>query len=242
MKKKNDPAFLFYPNEFESHVKFLNHKQLGMFLRLIITIHQHGHLSMDDMIYIIGEKDEKVFSKFLKDENGLYYSEWLEDRLNERKVFTESRRKNIQKRYEKSTSVDTYVDTSVLHMVNANENANTNEIEIENKSLKGKKYKSEDFAELPEQYIQSSIERLSIQKNISVNALQVSKMWSIFKSQNLAGDKWYNSEADVYRHFSNWIKNQTFNETDKRTSKTGRNSGTYELLEKLRQEHGGNFG
>jgi len=123
-------------------------------------------------------------------------------------------------------------------MENENENRNENI-----NTLKGKMYKSEDFAELPEQYIQSSIERLKIQKNISVNSLQISQMWSIFKSQNLAGDKWYNSEADVYRHFSNWIKNQTFkNETDQRTTKTGRNSGTYELLEKLRSEYGGDFG
>jgi len=76
--------------------------------------------------------------------------------------------------------------------------------------IKGGLYTSEQFNELPEQYIQSSIEQLKIQKDTSVTALQIQKMWDIFKAQNLNGDKYYSSESDVYRHFSNWVKNQKF--------------------------------
>ena len=35
-------------------------------------------------------------------------------------------------------------------------------------------------------------------------------MWEIFKIQNLTGDNWYNNENEVYKHFTNWLKNQKF--------------------------------
>lgn len=240
MKKQEDPAFLFYPKEIMSITEFLNFEDLGKFLKIICSLHGHGHLTEEKFLHLChGVASERLLELFEKDSEGKFFSAYLDKEVEKRKKFGESRRKNIQKRYEKSTSVDTYVDTSVLHMVNANVNVN----EDVNKSIKGNKFKSEDFGELPDQFIQSSIERLKIQKDITVTRLQVSQMWSIFKAQNLAGDKWYNSEADVYRHFSNWIKNQTFkHETDQRPTKTGRNAGQYELLERLRQEHGGNFG
>lgn len=79
-------------------------------------------------------------------------------------------------------------------------------------------FKKEQFDILPEQYIISSIEQMKIQKNITISEQQIIKMWDIFKAQQLAGDKYYNSKSDVYRHFSNWVKNQKFTQDVKSIS------------------------
>jgi hypothetical protein len=232
---REDPAFLFYPKDFLMGTQFLTFDELGKWIKILCSLHQLGHLKREQIVGICqGNATASIWDMLKIDKDGKYYSSRLDEEIAKRQKFSENQSIRAKKRWSDKSHGNA---TAMPKIENANANGNVNE------SLKGKMYKSEDFAELPEQYIQSSIERLKIQKNISVNSLQISQMWSIFKSQNLAGDKWYNSEADVYRHFSNWIKNQTFkNETDQRTTKAGRNSGTYELLEKLRSEYGGDFG
>jgi hypothetical protein len=98
-----------------------------------------------------------------------------------------------------------------------NENENVNKVISKEGVIGGGFYKPEDFDILPDQYFQTSIEQMKIQKNISITREQVSQMWFIFKNQQLAGDKYYNSKSDVFRHFSNWIKNQKFEQNGKLT-------------------------
>lgn len=109
-----DPAFLFYTNDFDSKTKFFTHEQVGFYLRLLMAQHQNGHLTEKQMIFICGRSDEEVFSKFIKDESGLFYSERLEEEINRRKKFVQSRSDNrsgktkedmiiISKTYEKHT-------------------------------------------------------------------------------------------------------------------------------------------
>lgn len=79
----------------------------------------------------------------------------------------------------------------------------------------GSFYKYIDFNELPEQYIRSVIEQMKIQKQKDIEKNVVVSMWEIFKTQNLTGDKFYNNTNEVYRHFTNWIKNQKFESNGK---------------------------
>ena len=67
-----------------------------------------------------------------------------------------------------------------------------------------------DVGELPEFKINSVIELLKITKNFSVNSAQIVGMWNVFKIQNLTGKKYYADIGDVYSHFINWIRLQTF--------------------------------
>jgi hypothetical protein len=76
--------------------------------------------------------------------------------------------------------------------------------------LNGKKYLNTDFKILPEQYIISSIQQIKLQKQQTITADVINQMWDVFKLQNLTGDKFYNNENEVYKHFGNWIKNQKF--------------------------------
>jgi len=106
----------------------------------------------------------------------------------------------------------------------------------------GKKFLSEDLGDIPVRFLKSAFEMVKIQKGISISNEDITQSWEAFKLQNLAGEAWYSSETKVYQHFINWIKTQKFSkyETNKPSIKSGRSTGTYELLEELRQEHEAN--
>lgn len=89
-----DPAFLFYPSDFLVGTILMTDEQVGRYIKLICLQHQLGHLSEEDMIKICQTHDKDVFSKFIKDEFGLYFNERLEKELNRRISFSNSRRVN----------------------------------------------------------------------------------------------------------------------------------------------------
>lgn len=130
-----DPAFLFYSSDFITGVAFMSDEQVGKYIRLLCFQHLHGHLTEKHMMHICKTYDAEIFAKFKKDENGLYYNQRVEDEINKRKNFTESRKANrISK---KQPISNTYVETSDKHMSphmeNENENENINVDESESK-------------------------------------------------------------------------------------------------------------
>lgn len=114
-----DPAFLFYTGDFSTGTQFFSDEQLGKYMRLLMAQHQLGHLEEKHMIQICKTYDKDVFSKFKKDEDGLYYNERLDTEIVKRKNYSKSRSENRHKNKEKEKS---YVN----HMENKNENKNIN--------------------------------------------------------------------------------------------------------------------
>ncbi len=108
-----DPAVLLYTGDFLSLTQGLTMAEIGQLIKLLCVQHQTGHLTKKAIKLSVGSVSRDVMKFFVLDENGLYYNELLENEIARRKKYSESRRKNIQKRYEKTS---TYVDTSVLHM------------------------------------------------------------------------------------------------------------------------------
>lgn len=114
-----DPAFLFYPGDFMTGTQFFTDEQVGKYIRLLLAQHQLGHLKESHMIMICKTYDNDIFSKFIKDSNGNYYNQRLEDEIIKRKKYTESRRNN--RKSEKNISL-TYDE----HMENKNKDININ--------------------------------------------------------------------------------------------------------------------
>jgi uncharacterized protein YdaU (DUF1376 family) len=196
-----DPAFLFYTNDFDSGTKFFTNEQLGIYVRVLMAQHQHGRLTEKQILFIMGKMDEDVILKFKKDDKGLYFNERLENEIERRKSFSNSRRENVKKRYN-STSVDTSVDTSVLRMETENETIN-NTINVKN----GFFANSENMGlELSEINIDACIQYLHLTKQKKVNKEFICKLWQIFKLKEFTGLKFYNSEADIFCHFLNSLK------------------------------------
>lgn len=123
-----DPAFLFYPGDFLSGTMFFTDEQVGKYIRLLCAQHQHGHLTDRQILMICKTYDQDIMSKFIKDEAGLFYNAKLEDEINKRKTYTESRRNNrISKKEPNSTTYDKHMNNHMTeHMENENENRNEN--------------------------------------------------------------------------------------------------------------------
>lgn len=91
-----DPAFLFYSSDFLTGTCCMSNEQKGKYITLMCLQHQKGHLSEKDMNKICGDYDEDIFDKFTKDEEGKFYNERLEEEIQKRKKYSESRRLNRQ--------------------------------------------------------------------------------------------------------------------------------------------------
>lgn len=117
-----DPAFLFYSSDFLTGTMFMDNEQVGKFIRLMCAQHQKGRLTEKDMLKICGTHDEDIWSKFARDEEGLFYNERLEQEVNKRKAYSESRRNNRKKKEDMNNISLSYVQ----HMENENENENIN--------------------------------------------------------------------------------------------------------------------
>jgi hypothetical protein len=119
-----DPAFLFYSQDFYTGTIFFTDEQVGKYIRILCLQHQTGHLEEKHMLNICKSYDKEVFSKFTRDNDGLYYNERLENEINRRTKYCESRRKNklSEKTYVKhmETETETETETIIDNVINYN--------------------------------------------------------------------------------------------------------------------------
>lgn len=125
-----DPAVLFYTSDFLSGTMTMRNEQVGKYIKLLCIQHQQGHLSEEDMLEICGTYDERIFSKFVKDENGLYYNVRMEVEANKRRAYIESRSNN--RKGNKNEDMNEHMKKDMNedmsnHMTEHMENENINE-------------------------------------------------------------------------------------------------------------------
>lgn len=125
-----DPAVLFYTSDFLSGTMLMRNDQVGKYIKLLCIQHQQGHLSEEDMLEICGAYDERIFSKFVKDENGLYYNVRMEVEANKRRAYIESRSNN--RKGNKNEDMNEHMKKDMNedmpnHMTKHMENENINE-------------------------------------------------------------------------------------------------------------------
>lgn len=126
-----DPAFLFYSADFMIGTALFTHEQRGKYVTLLCYQHQLGHLAEQEIIDVCGSRDEKIFSKFVKDSEGKFYNTRLEEEKEKRQSFCQSRRDNA------STS-----KASAKHKPKLMENDNeVKDLIKQDKGVKGKKGK-----------------------------------------------------------------------------------------------------
>lgn len=98
MATKKAPAFQFYSSDFMVAVMYWDHELIGMYIMLMCWQHQHGFISEKDMSNICKRQlehiDNKLLSKFVKDENGNYYNQRLKEVIDKQNAYSESRSNN----------------------------------------------------------------------------------------------------------------------------------------------------
>lgn len=88
----------------------MSDEQRGKYIILLCLQHQQGMLSDDDMKNICKTYDAKIYAKFIKTEDGLYYNERMKVETDRRKKYSESRsqnRKKTSKTYVKHMETET---------------------------------------------------------------------------------------------------------------------------------------
>ncbi|MDR1002074.1 MAG: YdaU family protein [Oscillospiraceae bacterium] len=131
-----DPAFLFYSSDFLTGTILFSDEQVGKYIRLMCIQHQQGRLEEADIIKICGSLDNKIMSKFIKDDDGLFYNRRLEAEIQKRASHSRKQQDNVSKRWNENTKPipnEYQTHTKRIPLENENENENINEDEIKRK-------------------------------------------------------------------------------------------------------------
>jgi hypothetical protein len=123
-----DPAFLFYSSDFLNGVADLTMEERGQFITLLCLQHQKGTLTDKTIRLSLGSVSVDVLSKFSKDKDGNFFNERLNEEIEKRIQFTESRRNNGCKggRPKNNTKPLGLAKHNLMEDVNENENEDIN--------------------------------------------------------------------------------------------------------------------
>lgn len=218
---QKDPAFLFYTQDFYVGTAFLTHEQTGKYIRLMCAQHQHGRLSEEMILQICGDLDRSVLQKFSIDENNLYYNVRLETEIEKRKRFSESRRKNIKKRWEDTSEIqvnntsNTLEDTSVIHMENENICIESSSNISNNLEKENTKRKRKDFVAPSKEEMMSYAAEKGFDPSIGAQAYEY---YSVADWKDAKGDQVLNWKqkmiASWFKNAQKGVKFQITNEND----------------------------
>jgi uncharacterized protein YdaU (DUF1376 family) len=128
-----DPAFLFYPGDWMGGTMLFSRHQKGCYIDLLMCQFQSGHMTLEDVVTILGYDDyekhweSRLKAKFVQDSEGKYYNQKLEDEQNKRKRYTESRVKNKEGKNQYSQKKTGHMTKHMSsHMENEDEDENIN--------------------------------------------------------------------------------------------------------------------
>lgn len=224
-----DPAFLFYSNDFLSGTMLMSNEEVGIYIKLLCLQHQQGHLKEEDMLSIGATK--KIFSKFIKDDEGNYYNERLEYEANKRKAYSESRKNNRKKKETYGKDMFNICNSYEEHM----ENENINKNNIKNNSKKDSKGKKEEekihFADF---VIMTNVEH---EKLVSTYGTEFTDQ-CIEILDNYKGSKGKEYKSD-YRAILSWVvdeakkRNQQNKYAQNKTAYNDYSQRSYENLDSL---------
>jgi hypothetical protein len=110
-----DPAFLFYPGDWTGGTLTFTRELKGAYIDLLMAQFNQGHLPLDDIKCVLGNDFDKLwidklYKKFIQDENGLFYNVRLEEEQIKRKLYTQSRRDSRTKTDEDNVRIYLLVD------------------------------------------------------------------------------------------------------------------------------------
>jgi len=93
-----DPAIIFYTSDFYMGTRNWDNEQVGKYIRLLCIQHLNDGVEEDDLDTYQARDDEKIMSKFKKCDDGMYRNKRLQEEIDKRRAFSESRRKNRSKK------------------------------------------------------------------------------------------------------------------------------------------------
>jgi hypothetical protein len=130
-----DPAFLFYPGDWQGGTMIFSRFLKGCYMDILIAQFNNGHLSLEEIKTVLGSDFGQAWptlqKKFKTDTNGLFFNEKLETEMMKRREYSISRSNNRKKKDTNNIS-STHEQSYVNHMEDGDENDN----ELKEKSVK----------------------------------------------------------------------------------------------------------
>lgn len=119
-----DPAFLFYPADASEDTQFMNRLERGAYFDILKAQKRFGKFSIETLRKVLGNDFESCWPALkpcLKEIDGFYFIEWVAEKIEERKRFSESRSKNRKKKTSEE-DMNNISNTSEEDMVIEDEN------------------------------------------------------------------------------------------------------------------------
>ena len=236
----NDPAFLFYTGDFTTGTQFFTDEQVGIYIRLLMAQHQHGHLSDKQVKMICRTHDEDVMLKFEKDCNGKFFNKRLEDEVFKRKKYSLSRSENKKGKIKDMLIISKSYDN---HMENENENENENKDINKDKSkiknLNGISYEISKLS-LVMQSQDSWLESIARKYKCSIT-FATDKILDFIIHLEAQGEE-SKTLQDAKSHYDNWFRIQKDLKLKTKNNATNRKAGSPipqdELLQAVAKAYG----
>ncbi len=139
---KKDPAFLFYSSDFLTGTMFLSNEQVGIYIRLLCSQHQHGGLIDKISFNSLVGTNEILRAKFIETETGFYNERLANEvqlRAKKSSNMSQTAREIWEKRKAEQTKLEQMQSKSNTLVKNKDTNVlqpeDVNEDEIEDKNL-----------------------------------------------------------------------------------------------------------
>jgi uncharacterized phage protein (TIGR02220 family) len=134
-----DPAFLFYSQDFIVGTLTMTFEDKGKYITILSLMHQQGRLDEKTISLLVGSISDTLRNKFSIDENGFWFNDRLEQEIEKRTKFIESRINNGIKggRPKKEHKPNGLASAKLIE----NENENVNDIISYLNNKTGKNFK-----------------------------------------------------------------------------------------------------
>lgn len=194
-----DPAFLFYASDFLTGTMFFSNEQVGKYIRLLCSQHQHGgFIEKKSFNSLVGD-DDVLRQKFIETEHGFYnvrLSLEMEARAKKSSNISEAAKQTWKKR-KNTIVIQSYnkSNTNVIRIENENENEIKDDNVIENNTHL---IFAERFFESKYELDREAVE-ISTKKEVTREILQE------FNANLLNSNKKHFHFFEYKKHLVNWL-------------------------------------
>lgn len=194
-----DPAFLFYASDFLTGTMFFSNEQVGKYIRLLCSQHQHGgFIEKKSFNSLVGD-DDVLRQKFIETEHGFYnvrLSLEMDARAKKSSNISEAAKQTWKKR-KNTIVIQSYnkSNTNVIRIENENENEIKDDNVIENNTHL---IFAERFFESKYELDREAVE-ISTKKEVTREILQE------FNANLLNSNKKHFHFSEYKKHLVNWL-------------------------------------
>lgn len=241
----------YFPHDFNARTDIkikkllfkLGYEGYGIFWALVEDLYNNANAlptHYDILAFELRTQSDKVqsvvndFDLFVV-KDGYFSSNSIENRLNDRKEKSVKASMSAKKRWEDANAMRTHSESNAIKERKGKEKK---EKEIDNnKEISSFKQfpVHTDLNPLPEVMVNSIKLQIINLKHVELSDEKILSLWQAFIVENINGSKFYQTETDVHKHFSNWLKKQNINATNNGSTKS-RQQTTNESIEYIKQK------